>query len=97
MINQQILPPEEFSSPQNSPKFALAREVVWANVEAHDRGTIIGCVWANQTSCKALGYPYLIELAPTSESYSFCQQDWAFEQDLELLAEFNAQSIGYVT
>ena len=97
MTNQQILPPEEFSSPQYPPKFSIKHEVVWANVEAHDHGTIIGCVWANQTSCKASGYHDLIQLAPTSDSYSFCQQDWAFEQDLELLAEFNDRSIGGVT
>ena len=92
MTNQQILP-----SPKYSPKFSLAREVVWANVEAHDHGTIIGYVWTNQTSCKASGYHYLIQLAPTSASYAFCQQDWAFEQDIELLEEFNLQSIGDVT
>jgi hypothetical protein len=84
MTNQQILPPEEFSIPQYSPKFSIKHQVVWANVEAHDHGTVIGCVWANQTSCKASGYHYLIQLAPTSASYSFCKQDWAFEQDIEL-------------
>lgn len=96
MTNQQILPPQEFSNPQYPSKFSIGQEVVWANVEAHDRGTILGYVWANQTSCKASGYHYLIELAPTSVSYSFCKQDWAFEEDIKLLEEFNDQSIGDV-
>ena len=83
-------------SPQYPPKFSIEQEVVWADVEAHDHGTIIGYAWVNQTSCKALGYHYLIELAPTSVSYSFCKQDWAFEKDIKLLEEFNNRSIGDV-
>lgn len=93
MTNQQILPLQEFGIPQYLPKFSIKQSVVWADVPAHDHGTIIGWIWANQTSCKALGYHYLIELAPTSASYSFCQQDWAFEKDLELLAEFHNRSL----
>ena len=80
-------------SPQYPPKFSIKQEVVWAYVEAHDRGTIIGYTWVDQTSCKALGYHYLIKLATTSASYSFCKQDWAFEKDIELLEEFNNRNI----
>ena len=83
-------------SPQYSPKFSIEQEVVWTYVEAHDRGTIIGYAWANQTSCKASGYHYLIKLATTSASYFFCKQDWAFEKDIELLEEFNNRIIGGV-
>ena len=74
---------------QDPPKFSINQEVVWASVEAHDRGTVVGYVWFDQTSCKALGYHYLIELASNSASYSFCKQDWAFEKDIEALNEFN--------
>ena len=74
---------------QDPPKFSINQEVVWASVEAHDRGTIVGYMWFDQTSCKALGYHYLIELASNSASYSFCKQDWAFEKDIEALNEFN--------
>lgn len=83
-------------SSQYPPKFSIEQEVVWAYVEAHDHGTIIGYVWVTQTSCKASGYHYLIKLATTSASYSFCKQDWAFEKDIEVLEEFNNQSIGGV-
>ena len=47
MTNQQILPPQEFSSLQHPSKFSIGQEVVWAYVEAHDHGTIVGCVWTN--------------------------------------------------
>lgn len=94
MINQQILPPQEFSSPQHPSKFSIGQEVVWAYAEAHDHGTVVGYVWANQTSCTS-EYHYLIELAPTSLSYSFCKQDWAFENDIKLLEEY--RSIVYVS
>ncbi len=83
-------------SPQYPPKFSIEQEVVWAYVESHDRGTIIGYAWVNQASCKASGYHYLIKLATTSASYSFCKEDWAFEKDIELLEEFNKRSIGGV-
>ncbi len=83
-------------SPQYPPKFSIEQEVVWAYVEAHDHGTIIGYAWVNQVSCKASGYHYLIKLATTSASSSFCKQDWAFENDIELLEEFNNRSIGGV-
>lgn len=83
-------------SPEYPPKFSIEQEVVWAYVDAHDRGIIIGYAWANQTSCKASGYHYLIKLATTSASYSFCKQDWASEKDIELLEEFNNRSIGGV-
>ena len=105
--------PEKLSlrNPQYLPKFSIKQEVVWAYVETHDHGTIIGYAWTNQTSCKALGYHYLIKLATTSASYSFCKQDWASEKDIELaqsssrsvadrltfeLLEFNNRSIGGV-
>jgi hypothetical protein len=80
---------QELYSPPYPPKFSINQEVVWAYVEAQDHGTIIGYAWFNQTSCKALGYHYLIELATTSASYSFCKQDWAFEKDIEALDKFN--------
>ena len=63
------------ATPQYTPKFSIEQEVVWAYVEAHDHGTIIGYAWVNQASCTS-GYHYLIELATTSASYSFCKQDW---------------------
>lgn len=77
------------SIPPYPPKFSINQEVVWAYVEANDRGTIVGYAWSDQTSCKASGYHYLIELALASASYSFCKQDWAFENDIEALGEFN--------
>jgi len=83
-------------SPQYPPKFSIDQEVVWAYVESHDYGSIIGYAWVNQTSCKAPGYHYLIKLATSSASYSFCKQDWAFEKDIEALEEFNNRSIGGV-
>lgn len=76
-------------TPESPPKFSIKQQVVWASVEARDCGTITGYAWSDQTSCKALGYHYLIELAPASASYSFCKQDWAFENDIEALDEFN--------
>ena len=83
-------------SPQYPPKFSIDQEVVWAYVESHDYGSIIGYAWVNQTICKASGYHYLIKLATSSVSYSFCKQDWAFEKDIEALEEFNNRSIGGV-
>jgi len=76
--------------------FSIGQEIVWAYVEAHDHGTIIGYVWVEQASSKASGYHYLIKLAPTSVSYTFCKQDWAFEGDIELLEEFNRRRTGGV-
>jgi len=33
-------------------KFSIEQEVIWADVEAHDRGTIIGYAWAVKLAAK---------------------------------------------
>ncbi len=76
------------SSPQYSPKFSLGDEVVWAYVKAHDYGTIVDRVWTTGTVHKVTGWHYLVRLHLNSFSYSFCKEDWAYEQDLQLLEEF---------
>lgn len=79
---------QEYGSPYHPPKFSIGDEVVWAYVEAHDYGVVIGCVWTTRSVHQVTGWHYLIRLHPNSFSYSFCKQDWAYEQDLQLLSEF---------
>lgn len=79
---------QEDASPQHPPKFSLGDEVVWAYVKAHDYGTIVDRVWTTGTVHKVTGWHYLVRLHSNSFSYSFCKEDWAYEQDLQLLEEF---------
>jgi hypothetical protein len=74
---------------QHSPKFSIGDEVVWAKVSAHDYGVVVDRVWTTETVHKVTGWHYLVRLHPNSRSYPFCKEDWAYEKDLEPLAEFN--------
>lgn len=80
---------KEFGSPQHPPKFSRGEEVVWAKVSAHDYGVVVDRVWTTETVHKVTGWHYLVRLHPNSRSYPFCKEDWAYEKDLEPLAEFN--------
>lgn len=86
-VSEGIAHQEEGSS-QHPPKFSVGDEVVWAYVEAHDYGVVVERVWTTGTVHKVTGWHYLVRLHPTSFSYSFCQEDWAYEQDLQLLPAF---------
>ena len=79
---------QEDGSPQHPPKFSIGDEVVWAYVEAHDYGVVVSRVWTTRSVHQVTGWHYLVCLHPNSFSYSFCKQDWAYEQDLQLLEEF---------
>jgi hypothetical protein len=74
---------------QHPPKFSIGDEVVWAKVSAHDYGVVVDRVWTTETVHKVTGWHYLVRLHPNSRSYLFCKEDWAYEKDLEPLAEFN--------
>jgi hypothetical protein len=91
MTHQRISSP-----PKSLPKFALGDEVIWAKVPAHDYGEVSGRIWSNESaSCKTLwGWHYLVKLHPNSRSYPYCEEDWAYEADLELLSEFNKSRYG---
>jgi hypothetical protein len=84
--------PTHFNQPNNSqqhsPKFSIGDEVVWAYVKAHDSGIVINRVWTTETVHKITGWHYHIRLHSNSSSYPFCKEDWAYEEDLELLADF---------
>lgn len=82
---------QEEGSSQHPPKFSVGDEVVWAYVKAHDYGVIVDRVWTTGTVHKVTGWHYLVRLHPNSFSYSFCQEDWAYEPDLQLLSEFKLQ------
>lgn len=88
MTNQQIVLTQEERSPQHLPKFSLGSLVVWAYVSAHDYGVVIDRIWTTETVHNVTGWHYLVRLHPNSSSYPFCKEDWAFEQDLQLLEEF---------
>lgn len=96
-IPSQIPPfalPEGILEALRSPKFASGQHVVWAYVDAHDHGSVIGKIWTTESSCKTPPtWHYLIALAPTSASYSFCKQDWACEEALKLYSEFDNQQV----
>lgn len=68
------------------PKFQIGQMVVWARVPSHGYGTIVGLSYAHSVSVVASGYHYLIALDENSPSRVDCVADWAFEEDLELLA-----------
>lgn len=79
---------------QHPPKFSIGDEVVWAYVSAHDYGVVIDRVWTTETVHKVTGWHYLVRLHPNSSSYPFCKEDWAFEEDLELFADFQRHKGG---
>ena len=75
-------------------KFSIRQHVVWADVDAHDHGIVIGMIWTTESTCQTPPtWHYLIKLDPSSPSYSFCQQDWACEEALKLYSEFNNQQV----
>lgn len=84
--------PAQFNKPgdnqQHPPKFSIGDEVVWAYISAHDYGVVVDHVWTTETVHKVTGWHYLVRLHPNSSSYLFCKEDWAYEQDLELLSNF---------
>ncbi len=88
MTNQQIVLTQEEGNPQHLPNFSIGSSVVWAYVLAHDYGVVIDRVWTTETVHNVTGWHYLVRLHPNSSSYPFCKEDWAFEQDLQLLEEF---------
>jgi hypothetical protein len=79
---------QQSNNQQHLPKFLIGDEVVWADVSAHDHGVVVSRVWVSETVHKVTGWHYLVRLHPNSPSYPFCKEDWAFEEDLELLSEF---------
>jgi hypothetical protein len=86
--------PEGIPEILQSPKFAVSQHVVWAEVDAHDHGMVIGRIWTTESTCQTPPtWHYLIALAPTSSSYSFCKQDWACEEAIQLYSEFNNQQV----
>lgn len=74
--------PQQFTSP----KFQIGQAVIWARVSSHGFGRIIGLVFAQSVSVEAIGYHYAIALDDQCLSRADCVADWAFEEDLELLA-----------
>ena len=70
-------------NPLPPPRFRVGQTVIWSKVDPHDYGTIIGSTWTTETTCQAIGWHYQIRLHPNSPSYSFCQEDWAYEADIE--------------
>ncbi|MEW6495765.1 MAG: hypothetical protein AB1589_25080 [Cyanobacteriota bacterium] len=79
---------QEDSTLQHPPKFSVGDEVVWAYMEAHDYGVVVDRVWTTRTVHTVTGWHYLVRLHRNSFSYFFCKQDWAYEQDLQLLEKF---------
>lgn len=78
-------------SQQHPPKFSIGNEVFWAYVKAHDHGVVVSRLWVDETVHKVTGWHYLIRLHPNSSSYSFCKEDWAYEEDLKLLSSRQQQ------
>lgn len=74
--------PEQFAVP----KFEIGQTVLWARVDTHGFGRVIGLVYAHSVSVEGVGYHYAIALDDNSPSRSDCAADWAFEDDLELVA-----------
>ena len=75
-------PPNNFPSP----KFHIGQEVIWANTPTHGFGQVIGLVFAAGVSVQVEGYHYAVRLSAESSSSADCLADWAFEEDLELMA-----------
>jgi hypothetical protein len=74
--------PEQFASP----KFGIGQRVGWSQVSSHGASRIVGLVFAQSVSVVAEGYHYAIALDEDSLSRVDCPIDWAFEDDLELVA-----------
>lgn len=74
--------PHQFAAP----KFEIGQTVLWSRVDTHGFGRIIGLVYARSVSVSIEGYHYAIALDDNSPSRADCAADWAFEDDLELVA-----------
>jgi hypothetical protein len=73
-------------NPFPKPKFEMGQYVVWANTSTQDHGYVIGLVYSSAAIHQVTGYHYAVKLHPGSPSSSDIQADWAFEEDLALLA-----------
>ena len=67
------------------PKFQIGETVVWAKVDTHGYGRIVGLVFSSGVSVQAFGFHYLVLFAAESPSQNDCIADWGFEDDLERL------------
>lgn len=77
-------------------QFEIGDKVIWRQVEPHEYGIIAGKNWTDETVHQTTEpcWHYLVKLHPNSYSYSFLNEDWAIEADLQLLSEFNDQNQG---
>jgi hypothetical protein len=87
-MNFFALPPVALADrlPTNLPasKFRIGQQVYWHHTQTKDFGCIIGVVYASEASTRAIGYHYVVQLDPSSLSFSDgIVYDWAFEEDLE--------------
>ena len=77
---------EQLPKPLPIPKFQLGQAVKWACVPAGDYGCVVGIIFGNEGSIRALGYHYEIALDLSSPSFADgITSDWGFEDDLELV------------
>lgn len=75
--------------PFPKPKFEMGQHVVWANTSTQDHGYVIGVVYSSAATHEVTGYHYAVKLHGDSPSSPDIQADWAFEEDLALLASLS--------
>lgn len=83
----QIPPREMIPAVLPQPKFRLGEHVLWSQVPNPDFGRIIGVIYTYEASYQVTGLHYLILLDENSPSRSICAHDFAFEDDIQPLAQ----------
>jgi hypothetical protein len=72
-----------------APRFQIGQWVYWKALKDPDFGHIVGLVWADEGSTKAIGYHYAVLLDKAAFSSAFIDLDWAFEDDLAVMPVHN--------
>jgi hypothetical protein len=70
---------------QTPAKFNIGDRVCWHQVPSRDFGAVRDRFYGVEGSVQARGWHYLVALAPQSPSFSYCKEDYGFEDDLEFV------------
>jgi hypothetical protein len=76
---------EEEQTVQTPAKFNIGDRVCWHRVPSRDFGVVRDRFYGAEGSVQAIGWHYLVELAPQSPSFSHCKEDYGFEDDLQFV------------
>lgn len=70
-------------------KFNVGDRVRWFRVATQDFGTVVNRFFGAESSVRAIGWHYQVQLHPDSPSFAHCREDYGLEDDLERMEQRN--------